>query len=161
MIARILGGQAADGGPIKLVSALGEKSHKSITQQGGKRHRHAKSFGRRQREADVLVTERRSKGCRLKLVLSDEAAVGFVCRYVKNAGGDEFDVRVAVDSSVADERDGLAQRLDRGCCEKIAAEFYKIRCGWVGADRKGLLSHRSEQRLTRIDRRGIAGGDDE
>src|ERR1700691_4560773 len=118
MIAGILGGQAADGGPIKLVSPLGKKSHKSITQQAGKRHRHAKSFGRGQREAEVLVAERGSKGRGLKLVLSDEAAVGFVRRNVEDAGGDELDVRVPVDSSLSDERDGLAQRLDRGRREK-------------------------------------------
>src|ERR1700676_5398111 len=159
--AGILGRQTTNGRPIEFVAALGEKPQKSIMQQACKRHGHSQALGCGQREAYVFVSERCSEGSRLELALSDEGAIGFVRRYVEDAGGEKLDVRAPVDAGLADERDGLAQRLDGGSHQKISAEFDEIRRPRLRTDRKCVLSHRSEQRLTLIERRGVACGDDE
>jgi hypothetical protein len=70
-IACILSREAADGGPIEGVPALSEEPQKSIMQQASKRHRYAQTLGRFQREADVLVSERRGESCRLVLAFRD------------------------------------------------------------------------------------------
>ena len=72
MIAGILGRQAANGGPIKLVAALGEEPQKSIMQQAGKGHRHPQILGCGQRKPNVLVSERCGEGGRLEFASSDE-----------------------------------------------------------------------------------------
>src|ERR1700692_935317 len=155
-IAGILGRQTTNGRPIEFVAALGEKPQKSIMQQACKWHRHPQTLGCGQRKPDVFVAERCGEGRRLELALSDETAVGFVCRYVEDAGGEELNVRAPVDAGLADERDGLAERLDGGSHQKISAEFDEIRRPRLRTDRKCVLSHRSEQRLTFIERRGVA-----
>src|SRR5882672_12603777 len=99
-----------------------------------KGHRHAQTLGCGQREADVLVSERRGEGCRLEFSLSDESAVGFIGRYVEDAGGEELDVRAPVDAGLADERNGLAEGLDGGSQQKISAQFHEIRRRRLGTN---------------------------
>src|SRR5271168_3494958 len=52
----IVGRDSADGGPIKLITPLGEEPQKSVVQQAGNRHRHALTLARIEPEPDVLVT---------------------------------------------------------------------------------------------------------
>src|SRR5882757_725537 len=160
-LARILCSEPADGGPIETLAALGKQAQKSIMQQASERHGNAKTLGRGQREPDVLESEGCSKSRRLELALGDEVAVGFVYRYVEHRGGKEFNVRARVDPGLTDERNRFAEGLDGGSQQKIAAELDEIRRRRLGTDRKCFLPHGAEQRLTRLDRRGIARADDE
>src|ERR1700676_3468529 len=100
MIAGILGRQTTNGRLIEFVAALGEKPQKSIMEQARKRHRHPQTLGCGQRQPDVLVAERCGEGRRLELALSDETAVGFICRCVEDAGGEELDVGAPVDAGL-------------------------------------------------------------
>src|ERR1700674_5322500 len=78
--ARILCCEPADSGPIEALAALGKQAQKSIMQQASERHGNAKTFGRGQREPDVLESERCSEACRLELALGDQAAINLVDR---------------------------------------------------------------------------------
>src|SRR6266481_3002558 len=159
--AGILGSQPADGGPIEMFAALRKETQETIMQQTSQRHGHAETLGRGQRQADVFVAKRRGEGRRLELALGYQAAVNLVRRCVEYRGGQNLNIRALVDAGLADERDGLAQRLDGGRQQKVSAEFDEIRRRRLRADRKCLLSHGAEQRLTLFERRGVSRGDNE
>src|SRR5258708_30696148 len=77
ILARILCGEPADGGPIEALAALRKQAQKSIMQQASQRHGYAQTLRRGQREPDVLESEGCSQACRLELAFGDEGAVGF------------------------------------------------------------------------------------
>src|SRR5258708_7838929 len=93
ILARILGGEPADGGPIEALAALRKQAQKSIMQQASQRHGYAQTLRRGQREPDVLESEGCSEACRLELAFGDQGAVGFVYPYVEYRGGEKFHVR--------------------------------------------------------------------
>src|ERR1700687_5994723 len=113
-VPRVLARKTADGGPIELLAALSAQPQESVAQQAGERHRHLESLSRRQRKANVLISERRGEGRWLKPSLSDQAAIGLVSRRGEDRRGEELDIGAPVDASLADERDGLAQPLYGG-----------------------------------------------
>src|SRR5882757_6082107 len=80
VVAGILRGQPAKGGPIEMFAALGKQAQKSIMQEASQRHGNPKGLGSRERQADVLVAKRCREGGWLELTLGDEAAVGLVRR---------------------------------------------------------------------------------
>src|ERR1700722_14966778 len=139
--ARILCCQPADRGPIETLAALGKQAQKSIMQQASERHGNLQTLGRGQREADVLESKRRGESCGLELALSDEVAIDFVSRYVEHRGAEEFDVRARVDPGLADERNCLAEGLDDGSQQKIAAELDEIRRRRFYTDRICFLAY--------------------
>src|ERR1700685_402864 len=84
--AGILGCQTADSGPIKLLAPLGEEPKKAIVQQACQWHRYAQILGFRQREADVLVTQRGGERRRLKLISRDQRAEDLISRCGEDRG---------------------------------------------------------------------------
>jgi hypothetical protein len=105
------------------VPSLSEEPQKSIMQQASKRHRYAQTLGRFQREADVLVSERRGESCRLILAFRDQATVDLVSSCGEERRSEQIHKGTPVDAGLADERDGLAQCLDSGGLQKISAEL--------------------------------------
>src|ERR1700730_4216232 len=152
----ILCREATDGGPIEALAALGEEPEKSVVQQAAKRHRYPQRLGRRQREADILVSERRGESRRLKLAIGDQATVGLVSRRGEDCRGQQIHVAAPVDAGLADERDGLAQGFDGGGEQEVPAELDEIRRRRLRTDWNRLLSQRLEQRLAGFDRNGGA-----
>ena len=109
-----MGSKATDGGPVEVFAALGEEAQKSVVQQAGQRQGYLQVLGRGQSEPDVLVSERGREGGRLKLSFDDQVAIGLVRRRVEDTGRKKLDVRMPVDTGLADEGDGLAEGLDGG-----------------------------------------------
>src|SRR6202521_4844742 len=157
-IASVLCRESAIGGPIEAVAAWREEPQKAVVQQASERHWHAQILGRRQREADVLESERRGESGRLKPAFGDQATVGLVSGHGEDRGSEQINVGTPIDARLADERDRLAQCLDCGGEQEVSAELDEIRCRGLRADGKGLLSQRVEERLAPFDRSGPAPG---
>src|SRR6266446_6044584 len=127
-IASVLCREAADGGPIEAVAALREEPQKAVVQQASKRHGHAQTLGRRQREADVLESERRGESGRLEPAFGDQATVDLVSGHREDCGSEQINVGPPIDARLADERDRLAQCLDCGGEQEVSAELDEICC---------------------------------
>src|SRR5215472_16172278 len=69
-----------DGGPIVALASLREQPQEAVVQETPDRHGNAQRFGRREQQADILVSEGRGEPGRLELALCDQCAVGSVCR---------------------------------------------------------------------------------
>jgi hypothetical protein len=59
-------------GPIERLAALREQRQETIAQEARQRHWHAKSFSRSEREANVLVSQRRRERGGLESALGDQ-----------------------------------------------------------------------------------------
>src|SRR5256885_15962186 len=86
---------------------------------------------------------------RSKAAFGDQATVGLVNGRRKDRGAEHLNVGTSVDARLVDERDGLAQSLDCGGEQEVAAELDEICRRWLRTYRKGLRTQRVEQRLAR------------
>ena len=87
----ILCRESAEGRPIELGAAvLTQEAQESVVEQAAKRHRHAQALGRRQREANVLESERRGEARGVEFAFGDQATVGLVERGGEEGGREQL-----------------------------------------------------------------------
>ena len=107
------------------------------------------------------MSQRRGESWRLEPPLGDQPAIGPVHRRSEEGGGQEIEISTPIDARLADERQGLAERLDHGGAEEIAAQLDEVRGLGLIPDGERLLPHRLEERQTGVDGVRGAGGNDE
>ncbi|ENN87356.1 hypothetical protein RHSP_26704 [Rhizobium freirei PRF 81] len=159
---RILRRQRSDSRPVQLLAAMRKQGQEPITQQARKRQRHIKRLASSQCQPNVLLSQRRRKTGRLELAVCDQPAIGLIDGRVEQRRGQEIEIGVPVDTALLDERHGLAERLDDGGDEEIAAELDEIGGLWFFAEYEGTLTDSLEERRDRLDgiRRTCCGNEE-
>src|SRR4029453_14491646 len=136
--------ELGDRRPVECVATVREQCQEPIAQQAPQRHGHAQGFRRSEGEANVLLSQRCGEARRLELSLGDQRPVGLVHGRGEERGRQHIEIAAAIDARLADERHGLAQRLDRRGDQEITAELDQVRSAGFVADDERLLPDRLE-----------------
>ena len=84
-----------------------------IVNQARDRHRSRERVSRREREANVLQAQRHLEPCRLILLVGDDRPIGLVGGGREQRVGQDFQIKMRLNSTFADQREGLAFGLLR------------------------------------------------
>src|SRR5262249_48379290 len=137
--------QEPDRRPVERLASPGDQRQQPVVQQASEWHRHAQTLRRRESETDVLESERRGEPSGLESLVRDQAAVGLVDWRSEERRGEQLQIAVPVDSGLADQRHGFAERLDRCPEQEVPAELDQVRDRSLFAEAECPLSDRPEE----------------
>ena len=119
----------------------------------------ANSLRKRSRSRLAIGSGRCEPG-RFEPLVGDQGSVGLVHRGREQCRGQDLQVLVLVDTTLVHQRHRLAERLDHGADQEVAAQLDQV--GGFGrlGHHEGALTDRVEQGLRHADGSRCTGGDD-